>query len=261
MPSLTPTAIVTGAASGIGRAIALALAKSGYAIALVGRTAATLEQAATEIHKLGATALAIPADVSNSDQVDRMIRHAHEKLGRIDVLVNAAGVAPMIPTPDITPAQWHEIIDTNLSSVFYTTRAVWPILRNQHIQFVADHRTRSGDAPIPRNVTTGGCIINISSMAARDPFPGLGAYAVAKSGVNMLTQVTAREGEPFGIRTFAIAPAGVETPMFRELLTPDQVPSDQILRPEDVASLALDFIQGSLRHSSGETLYLQRHIN
>ena len=103
--------------------------------------------------------------------------------------------------------------------------------------------------------------MNISSMAAKDPFPGLGAYAVAKAGVNMLTLVMAREGDAVGIRVVGIAPAGVDTPMFRSLVGEKNVNTSEILRPEDVAAAIAEVVDGgggALRYASGDTIYLHR---
>ena len=234
-----PVAIVTGAGSGIGRATSLALAQRGYAVALVGRTRATLDQTASQIR--GATAVPVVADVSQPSQVDRMVGEVLSTLGRIDVLVNNAGVAPSIPLLAMTVEQWREVLDSNLSSAFYATRAVWPVMQRPHEAQEA-----------------GGVIVNISSMASRDPFPGLGAYAAAKSALNMLTLMTAREGDPVGIRAVAIAPGAVDTPMFRKLVGNQPIGPEMVMHPEDVAAMVVDCVTGSLRFSSGETLFMHR---
>jgi NAD(P)-dependent dehydrogenase (short-subunit alcohol dehydrogenase family) len=233
-----PTAIVTGASSGIGRATALKLAAMGYNVALAGRTRETLDKVASEIAGAGGPkTLAVPANVSRLDDVNNLVRRAHEAFGRIDVLVNNAGYAPLVPTHEITPEQWHEVLDTNLSSAFYATRAVWPIMTAQ--------------------TPKGGVIINISSMAAKDPFPNLGAYGVAKAGINLLTLATAREGDAVNIRVIAIAPGAVDTPMFRSNFG-KQFGDEFILQPENIADAILSAIDGSLRFSSGDTIYVHR---
>jgi len=253
-------AIITGAGGGIGRAIALRLHEEGYATVLAGRTPGPLESVADELKRAGGTALIVPTDVAKADHVQQLVQKTLAEFGQVDVAVNNAGYAPMIPTPDITPAQWRDILDINLSSVFYLTRAVWPVMQRQHLEFVSDHRNQHGETPWDRETTTGGTIVNISSVAARDPYPGLGAYAAAKLGVNMLTKVTAQEGEPNGIRVYAVAPAGVETSMFRSLLSTDQVPTEEVLRPGDVADTVAACLAGPMRWASGETLYLHRRV-
>jgi NAD(P)-dependent dehydrogenase (short-subunit alcohol dehydrogenase family) len=258
-------AIVTGAGGGIGRAICLKLTELGNAVVLAGRTVSALEQTAAEVKRAGGEALIVPTDIARDEQVDRLIHTTMEMFGQINSLINNAGHAPMIPTADVTPVQWRQILDTNLSGTFYASRAVWPIMQRQHLEYVSDHRKKNQNASADetskdRHLATGGTIVNISSVASRDPFPGLGVYAVAKVGVNMLTQVLAREGEPNGIRVMAVAPAAVETQMFRHLLTPDQVPAEDTLRPEDVADVVLACIKGSLAHSTGETIYVHRRM-
>jgi NAD(P)-dependent dehydrogenase (short-subunit alcohol dehydrogenase family) len=233
-----PTAIVTGASSGIGRAAVLKLAARGYHVALAGRTKATLEKAASECAAAGAAGtLAVPTDVSRLDDIENLVRQAHQAFGRIDVLVNNAGYAPLVPTHQVTPEQWREILDTNLSSAFYATRAVWPIMKSQS----------------PR----GGVIVNISSMAAKDPFPNLGAYGVAKAGINLLTLATAREGDADNIRVIAIAPGAVDTPMFRSNFG-NQFDDSFILQPGNIADAILAAVDGSLQFSSGDTIYIHR---
>ena len=234
------TAIVTGAGSGIGRAASLKLAKMGYSVALAGRTTAKLETVAEEIEKLGgAQTLTVQTDVSEVGDIERLVRRVLDQWGRIDVLVNNAGYAPSIPTHQVTENEWRKIIDTNLSSAFHATRLVWSAMKSQG----------------------GGTIIHISSMAAKDPFPGLGAYAVAKAGLNMLALATAREGDADGIRVVCIAPASVDTPMFRALVGEPNVKTEQLLTPDDVAQAIADAVEGSLRYASGDTIYLHRRAH
>lgn len=255
-----PVALVTGAGSGIGRAAALKLAAMGYDLVLAGRTARPLEEAAEVARRHGIETCVVPTDVGDAAAVAALVEAAMERMKRIDVVVNAAGFAPMLPTHEVTPAQWRQIIDINLSSGVYLTGAVWPHMQRQHMEAMAAHREAGGAAALDPRTATGGVIVHISSEASRDPFPGLGAYACAKIGLNMLAKVTAVEGQPVGIRVFSIAPSGVETPMFRQLLSPEQVPTEMILQPDDVAALIADAVNGSLRFSSGETIYLHKRV-
>jgi NAD(P)-dependent dehydrogenase (short-subunit alcohol dehydrogenase family) len=230
--------LVTGAASGIGHATALKLAAKGYNVALAGRTRATLEKAAREIGEAGGPqSLVVPTDVSKIEDVDNLVQKTRETFGRIDVLVNNAGYAPLVPTHEATPEQWREILDINLSSAFYAIRAVWPVMKAQ--------------------TPKGGVIINISSMAARDPFPNLGAYGVAKAGINMLTLATAREGDADRIRVIAIAPGAVDTPMFRSNFG-TRIEDAYILQPDNLADAILAAVDGSLQYCSGDTIYIHR---
>jgi NAD(P)-dependent dehydrogenase (short-subunit alcohol dehydrogenase family) len=241
---MSRVALVTGAGTGIGRATALALARRGHAIALAGRTEFTLQAVADEIRAGGGegrSAEVFVSDVSRTEQVDRLVARVIEKFGQVDVLVNNAGMAPAVPLAKMSVEQWEEVLRTNLSSAFYLTRAVWPHMERRHA---------AGGA--------GSVIINISSMAARDPFPGLGSYAVAKSGLNMLTLMTAREGHAVGIRAVAIAPGAVNTEMLRGLIGEDRVTADFAMQPEEIAAVVVEAVEGSLRLASGETLFLHR---
>jgi NAD(P)-dependent dehydrogenase (short-subunit alcohol dehydrogenase family) len=226
-------AIVTGAGSGIGRAVALALAAKGYRVALVGRTRNNLETVADEIQKMGGEAAAEVADVSQWEAVEKMVQRVAERWGRIDVVVNNAGMVVSAGLSEMEPATWRAVLEGNVSAAFYMTKAVWDVMKR----------------------TGGGVIVNISSMAARDPFAGLGAYAVAKSGVNMLTLVSAREGDAAGIRVVAIAPGAVETQMLRWLVGDAEIP---VMTPDEVAAAIMEAVAGGLRYASGETIYLHR---
>ena len=253
-------AIITGAGGGIGRAAALELAQLGYHIVLAGRTLADLDSVADEIKRVGVEALVIPTDVTKADHVEKTVTRTLETWGEINAVINCAGHAPMVPTHEIAVDQWHRILDTNLSAAFYLIRAVWPHMQRQHYNYIAEHRDKHGAAHLPRDVTTGGVIVNISSMSSKDPFPGLGAYGAAKAALNMLTYAIAREGEPIGIRALAIAPAAVETRMFRAMFDTDQVPPEEVLTPDEVAEVIGEFVKGTLRYASGETIFIHRRL-
>lgn len=227
-------AIITGAGSGIGRALSVRLAGEGYRLMLAGRTHSSLRATASLIADADAVR-AHPADVAEPAAADSLVAAAIQAFGRIDVLANVAGCVHMAPLAQTTDAQWRQMLEVNLSGVFYLTRAAWPVFERQ----------RSG------------LIVNVSSMASRDPFPGLGAYAAAKVAVNMLTTVAAREGESIGIRTLGVAPGAVETPMLRSLFDTDALPVDQTLSPAIVAGFLADRINGSQPFVSGRTYDLQ----
>lgn len=233
----TRVAIVTGAGSGIGRAAALRLGSLGYSTVLVGRRAEPLQAVADELAAAKDPSLVLPADLSQPEAAQPLVERTVATFGRIDLLLNAAGMVVQQPLAEMTPDAWRELLDANLSSAFLCTRAVWPVMKQQ---------------------AGGGVIINISSMAARDPFPGLGAYAVAKSGLNMLTLVSAREGASAGIRVFGIAPGAVDTGMFRGLVGEENVNTEEILQPDDIADVIAAMAAGTLRFAAGETLYLNR---
>ncbi len=241
--------IITGGGSGIGAATAQKLLARGDCVLIAGRDGEKLNALAKAHTGLPGDIACCPADVSKPEDVQRIINHAVQWKGRIDAVINGAGVAPMLPTFDMTNEQWRDIIDINLSSVFYMTRAVWPVFEKQFAAL-----KESGKSP-----EEAGVIINISSQAARDPFAGLAAYGAAKAGVNLLTRATAHEGRDIGVRVIAIAPGAVDTPMFRSLPIASKVPARDILNPTSLAEAILAAIDGGLRYATGETIYIHRN--
>ena len=232
-------AIVTGSGSGIGRAAAVQMAEAGYAVVMVGRTESLLHQTAELVTaRAGAEArtLVRPADVTDPDQVNELVNEVLQQFGRIDALINVAGYAALATIDQTTPDLWLQTIHTNLSSVVYLTRAVWGT-------FVEQRR---------------GMVVNVSSMASKDPFPGFAAYAAAKAGVNLFTLMTAREGGPFGVRAVCIAPGAVETPMLRGLFDTHTIAADQTMAPEEIAVLIRDCVTGERHFEPGQTLFVQR---
>lgn len=227
-------AIITGAGRGIGRATAVELRRRGYALALAARGAAGLDETA----RLAGGALCLPTDVTDAAQVERLARETLARYGRIDAVVNNAGLAPVRPIVEMSPQEWRAVVDTNLSAAFYLTRAAWPAFERQG----------------------GGVVVNVSSAAARDPFPGFAAYGAAKAGLNLFGLSAAREGERVGVRVHTVAPSATETAMFRGLMTPEQFPAEKTLDPSDVAAVIADCVTGGLRHTSGEVIYVHRTL-
>jgi NAD(P)-dependent dehydrogenase (short-subunit alcohol dehydrogenase family) len=226
-----PVAIVTGASRGIGRATAIRLGQAGWRVVLVARSQSDLKETARSV----AGSLVLPADVSQLGSAERIVRETMDRFGRIDALVNNAGVAPLLPVEQTTDAIWTDVIDTNLSAAFYLSRACWPVFKRQG---------------------SGGVIVNVSSVAARDPFPGFAAYGAAKAALNSLTLSLAREGSAHSIRVHAVAPGATETDMFRALPGMSDYPRDKTLAPDDVARVIVNCITGELRATSGEVIYL-----
>lgn len=228
------TAIVTGAGRGIGRAVARRLAASGAAVAITSRTADQLETTQRAIEHDGGRVVSIVADVADESAVTRLIEETHRAFGPVHVLVNNAGVAPLAAVEQMEPALFDSILRANVRSVFLCTRAVWDDMR-------------AGDE---------GAIINISSVAAVDPFPGFAAYGAAKAFVNTYTRALAAEGAPHGIRVYAVAPGAVETEMLRGPF-PD-FPRDKTLDPNDVAALIETILSPSCRYLSGQTITIKK---
>jgi len=170
-------ALVTGAGSGIGRAVALALAKAGYTVVLAGRRLPQLEQVAREA---GSGAVGMTADVTDPASVDALFARIAKDFGRLDLLFNNAGVsAPPAPLEDLPFDQWRSVVDTNLTGAFLCTQAAFRLMKTQQ----------------PR----GGRIINNGSVSATAPRPRLVAYTASKHAVSGLTKATSLEGRAYDI--------------------------------------------------------------
>lgn len=227
-----PVAIITGAGRGIGRATAEQFDANGYSLALLARSEVELRQSSAAYKD----ALVLPTDVSDFDALERAVESTLARFGRIDAAIHIAGVAPVLSVEKTSLEDWRKVIDVNLSAAFFLARACWPTFLKQK----------------------SGAIVNVSSQAARDPFPGFTAYATAKAGVNMLGLALAREGKAHGIRAYTVAPGAVETAMFRAIFTPEQFPAERTLHPSDVARVIYQCAAGDLRHSSGDVIWMSR---
>jgi sorbitol-6-phosphate 2-dehydrogenase len=183
-------AIITGGGTGIGKATALRFAREGAKLALAGRRPGPLEETVAELTALGAEAIAVPTDVSQEDQVERLFATVIERFGQLDILVNNAGFSGRVaPLAEVTLAEWNEIINNNLTSQMLCARAAVRVM-------------------LPRRQ---GAIVNLSSHAGKEGVPGLSSYSAAKWGVIGLTQALAREVGPYGIRVNCVAPGPVLT--------------------------------------------------
>ena len=227
-------AIVTGAGRGIGQATALRLSALGARIALAARNANELNQTRQFIEAAGGESIAIPTDVSSEKAVSALVAQSSDRFGRIDILINNAGVAPSGTVESMDPATFDALLAVNIRGVYLCCRAVWP------------HMKKAG----------GGAIVNISSIAALDPFPGLGAYGATKAFINLYTKSLAAEGAPLGIRVHGIAPGAVETQMLRGLY-PD-FPSDQMLAPDDIAAAVELLLLPAAAAMRGQTIVVRK---
>jgi NAD(P)-dependent dehydrogenase (short-subunit alcohol dehydrogenase family) len=245
--------LVTGGASGIGRASAMRFAEEGANVCIADRQAKAAEETAAEVRKLGRKSIAVEADVSNPSQVQAMVDRAAKDLGGIDIVLAAAGVsAANYGESKVEPKflnelsfdEWRKVLAINLDGVFLTCQAVAREMIKQN---------------------RGGRIIAISSGAAKAPLKGSGEYCVSKAGVWMLMKCMALELGRYGITANAIGPGVIDTPMTKDLQGGGQVarllrhtPIGRIGRPEDVANTALflaseegSFFTGSILHPDG----------
>jgi 3-oxoacyl-[acyl-carrier protein] reductase len=224
-------AIITGAGSGIGRAAAVQLGDAGYCVVLVSRSRNKLEQTAELVQ--GET-FVCPADLSDPRAITMLTEDVLASFGRVDALVNVAGCAQLLSIDQITPENWRQTIDVNLSAAVLLTAALWPTFKTQN----------------------SGVVVNVSSMASIDPFPGFSIYAAAKTGLNMFTQCTAQEGEPIGVRAVSIAPGAVETPLLRSMFDEQTIPTDKTLAPDAVAAVICGCVTGERVFENGKTIPL-----
>ena len=178
--SMQKIAIVTGAGTGIGKAVALALLKEGYSVALAGRRAEPLEKAIADSAAGAARTLAVPTDVGNPESVRLLFAKTKQKFGRLDLLFNNAGIAaPGKPLEDLTFEQWKAVVDTNLTGAFLCTQEAFRIMKSQD----------------PR----GGRIINNGSISAHAPRPNSAPYTSTKHAITGLTKSTSLDGRKYDI--------------------------------------------------------------
>jgi NAD(P)-dependent dehydrogenase (short-subunit alcohol dehydrogenase family) len=235
-------ALVSGASRGIGRAIALALAGAGADVALAARSVSALEAAAAEARALGRRALVIPTNVEDIAAVRAMVTRTVEELGRIDILVNAAGVGFRKPTVELTEADFERVYAVNIRSVTFACAEA-----GRH--FV---RQRSGK------------IINIASLTTMFGLPGRALYGATKGAVGQLTRALAVEWGPYGICVNAIAPGWIDTalsrpvlddPSFREWIV-SRTPLGRLGQPEDLAGTAVFLASPASDFLTGQVIYV-----
>ena len=173
-------AIITGAGSGIGKSVAIALAQNGYSVVLAGRRKEPLETTALEVRQASSQALVVPADINDTSAVRDVFARTKDAFGRLDLLFNNAGLSgPAIPLEDLTYEQWKSIVDTNLTGTFLCTQEAFKIMKNQE----------------PR----GGRIINNGSISAHAPRPNSAPYTASKHGITGLTKATSLDGRKYDI--------------------------------------------------------------
>lgn len=217
-------ALVTGAGSGIGRAIAVRFAREGADVGVLDVNEDTAAETAIEVEKLGRRAAALRADVGRFGDVEAAVARAESSLGAIDVLVNNAGLTRDATIRNLTEADWDLVLNVHLKGTFLCTKAV------------AERMRQRG---------RGGAIVNISSISAKIGNFGQANYASAKAGIVALTKVTAREYARYGVRANAIQPGMIDTPMTRVLgeerlaRSVAETPLGRLGTPDEVAAVAL----------------------
>ena len=208
-------AIVTGASRGIGRSIALGLAGAGARVALAARTPAALESVAGEIGRQGGEAAAIPADVADEDDVRGLVASTVERFGRLDIVVNNAGMGVFGPLEESTTGQWQEIMAVNARGPYLVCREAIPYLRRQEISH----------------------IVNVGSVVSVKGYPNQAAYGASKHALHGMSKALAKEVQADNIRVHAVCPGGVDT----EMVTRARPDLDRsiLIEPGEIADIVL----------------------
>jgi NAD(P)-dependent dehydrogenase (short-subunit alcohol dehydrogenase family) len=235
-------ALVTGGGRGLGRAIALAFADAGAGVAVASRTREQLDEVVREIQTRNQRGIAVEVDVTDSASVARMVEKTRKEFGRIDILVNSAGVGWASRITQTEDDVWKLIIDTNLTGTFYCCRDVAKLMTEQK----------------------SGSIVNIASVAGAKGPPGLGAYAASKGGVIALTRVLALESVRFNVRVNAIAPGYFRTDMNAAALDDPEmgpkmvgrIPMRRVGRPEEIGPLAVYLASDGASFVTGEIYFI-----
>jgi len=233
-------ALVTGASRGIGKAIALEMAKSGADLVVVSRKIETIEKTAEEIRAAGRKAVAVAAHIGRLEDIANVVAKAKEAYGKIDILVNNAATNPtMDPAIDASDRAWDSIMNLNLKGLFFLAQAVARVMKEHG----------------------GGVIINVSSVAGVTP-DILPIYSISKAGVNMATKVMAQQWAPFGIRANTLSPGQTKT-QFSEALwgnpdiykvIMDRTPLKRIADPQDMANAAVFLASDKASFITGQNL-------
>ena len=234
MPDAAPVAIVTGAGSGIGRSVCERLARAGWRLALVGRRERALLETRDSIDAPGT--LVLPADVADAERAAGVVDRCVREWGRLDALVNNAGAAPLAPIEETSEDLLARTFAVNAFGPAHLIARAWPVFRRQGC----------------------GCVVNVSTAATADPFPGFLAYAASKAALESMTRSIAREGAGFGVRAFSVAPGAVETGMLRALFDERAVPASVVLDPGDVAETICECILGRRDGEVGSVIRLSR---
>lgn len=233
-------AMITGASRGIGRAIALEMAKSGAHIILASRKLADLEKVAEEIKACGVRALPVAAHIGKQEDINALVSKAVDEFGKIDILVNNAATNPTMDSAiDVSERAWDSIMNLNLKGLFFLSQAVARVMKEHG----------------------GGVIVNVSSIAGVTP-DILPIYSVSKAGVNMATKVMAQQWACYGIRTNTLSPGQTKTQFSQALWGNPEIykyimsrtPLKRIAEPEDMARVAVFLASDEAGFITGQNL-------
>lgn len=234
--------LITGGSRGIGRATALEFARSGSHVAIVARKVSDIDDLVQELRLTGRQALGVITDLSNRADLGHLVGQVTATFGRIDVLVNNAGMVTSNDTAiGLTEADWDRVMDVNLKSLFFLSQEVAQVMKNQG----------------------GGSIINMSSISGVRPGPRAAVYSISKAGVVMATKVMALEWAKYGIRVNALAPGLTSSTGIMDLVTKDpqvaglklkKIPLGRFADPQDIARSSVFLASDAARHITGIVL-------
>ena len=239
-------ALVTGGSRGIGAAIVRTLAKSGYAVVFSYHQRADEADALCKaLRDAGSKALALPCDAAQADQIERLVADTLAAHGRIDVLVNNAGVhVPNVFFADLDDADWTHVLDVNLTAPYRFARAVVPVMRSQG----------------------GGHIVNLSSNVTQRMPAGYGVYAVSKAGLEAFTRILSKEEGRHGIRVNAVGPGPIRTDMLQQSLDAlgeqraqaflQSITMGRMGEPEEIASVVAFLLSDAASYMTGQIVYV-----
>ena len=239
--SAKKVALVTGASRNIGRSIALALARRGYALACFGRDHAALNETARMVLALGAQASIFVGDAKSNASLEDFVEHAVQTHGAVDAVINNAGIVVERRPEEITPEEFAETLQVNLVSQFTLARAAYASMRGR-----------------------GGVIINIGSLAGAVAFPRTAAYCASKAGIDGLTRALAYDWAGDNIRVLCVAPGYVKSDISREVLADERkrdwilrrIPMHRVAEPEEIAEFVAFLASEAASFCTGETYYV-----
>jgi len=230
-------AIVTGSRRGIGKGIAVALAKEGCNVVVSDIDQKDCEEVAKEIRELGVRAIAVKCDVSKKTEVEELFKQTVKEFGKLDILVNNAGIFPFVPFKDMKESDWNKVLDINLKSVFLCSQEAAKVMPE------------------------GGRIVSISSIASFVGFEGLVHYCASKGGINSMVRALALEFAPKKITVNAIAPGAIDTPGADvasneevKKQTIAMIPLARMGQPEDIANAVVFLASDKADYITGQTI-------